>query len=94
MARVVERAEMRLAPHQRNAVVGGRERSYVADYDVHIAEAAEIGEPVVRTVLDGFSFEVETAPAPEFDAVACTLIVDRSDWRASRPVVTRHGEIE
>ena len=93
-ALVIDTTGLRLTLHQRNATIAGREHAYVADYDVEIAEGAVIGRPIVRRAFEGLSFDVQGEPAPGFDAVACTLRVDRSTWNSSRFVSTQNGDIE
>jgi len=93
-ATIVDRGGARCRPSQRSVSVGGREVVYIGDYDVEIAQAATIGNPVVHATLEGFSCDVACRPAAGGAVVACDLRLDRSTWKASREVKTQHGGIE
>jgi len=93
-ARIVDRGGVRCRARQRVATSGGREHAYVADFDVEIAEEANIGNPIVQTVLDGLVFDVDCRPAAGGTAASLDLRVDRMTWRSSRLVRTQHGDIE
>ena len=93
-ARVVDRASVRLTGSQRVTSDGGRSRSFVADYDVEIAMGAQIGNPIVREVLEGLRFEVDAAYAAEPGALYAEFFIDRSTWLGSRLVPTPSGDIE
>ncbi len=93
-ATIVDRGGVRCRPSQRSVSVGGNEVVYVADYDVEIAQAANIGNPITQAVLAGFSLDAACRPAAGGAAVACDLRLDRSTWNASRDVRTQHGDIE
>ena len=93
-AAVVDRAGVRCRPNQRTASVGGRSRSYVADYDIAIAQGSLIGKPIARRVLDGFSFDVGVRPAAGGALAAVELRLDRATWLSSREVATPYGAIE
>jgi hypothetical protein len=93
-ATIVDRAGVRCRPGQRAASVGGTSRRYVADFDVEIAQEAFIGNPIVRSALDGLSFDVTARPVGNGASVALEVRVDRGSWLGSRQVTTPHGEIE
>lgn len=93
-AKVVDRAGLRLANDHRSVSVGGRERTYVADYDTTVAEKAAAGHPVVRSVFEGISLDVRVPRISGGGAVACLLRLDRSWPRGTRQVASPHGVIE
>lgn len=93
-ATIVDRGGVRCRPAQRSVSVGGREVVYVGEYDVEIAQAAIIGNPIMRSALVGYSCDVGCRPAAGGAAVACDLRLDRSTWNSSRDVKTEHGDIE
>src|SRR5207244_1382168 len=73
---------------------GGVSRRYVGDWDVEVAEGTSIGNPQVKEVLDGFSLDVRPTRVLGGGAYACEVRIDRSAWRGSRDVKTRHGNLE
>ena len=93
-AEIIDRGGLRCRPMQRVATTGGRFRSYVADYDVEIAADSSIGNPIVRSVLDGSSFDVDCRLAAGGAEASIDLRFDRSTWRSSRQVKTGSGDIE
>ena len=88
-ARVVDRASVRFTGSHRTASDGGRSRSYVADYDVEIAQGARIGDPIVREALDGLRFDLDAAYAAEPGALYAEFFIDRADVRGIRVVPLR-----
>lgn len=93
-ARVVEAASLRLREGQRLASTGGDRRSYVADYDVEIAKNSAIGNPIVGSLFEGLSLDVEADRLSGTAAVRLGLRVDHGRVVEMRGVPTRHGEIE
>ena len=45
----------------RRAIESGRERTYVADYELEIAKEASVGRAVVQSLFEGFQLDLETA---------------------------------
>lgn len=72
----------------------GRERSYLADIDVEIAQGAVIGNPIEKRVLEGVVLDAEAYPACGGAAVACQIRFDRSVWQGVRTIQTEHGPVE
>ena len=93
-ARVVADTDVVVPTGGRRASVAGRERQFVGDYDVEVAEKAAIGNPIVKTVLDGVSFDVEAVECAGGASLVCDVRLDEASWRGSRLVETRHGAIE
>jgi len=93
-ARVVDRCALRLHLWQRAAIVGGTQHSYVADYDIEIAEKSVIGNPIVRAWLEGLSLDVLAERSLAGDAVWCEMRLQRSTARETRQVPTPYGAIE
>ena len=93
-ARVEERASVRLTDGGRTGVAQGTLHRYVGDYNVEIAKKAAIGDPRIFEALEGTTLDVAGAVTSDGGALALDLRMDRSTWRESRRVRTRHGEIE
>ncbi len=72
----------------------GRDRRYLADYDVEISLRATIGNPIVNSVLEGVVLDADAVPASNGAGIACQLRFDRSTWDGVRTVPTEHGPIE
>jgi hypothetical protein len=62
----------------RNYVAAGRERSYVQDFAVEIAEDAVIGNPIVRTVFAGAVVDVQPSVNSTWDGAAITVRFQRT----------------
>ncbi len=93
-AQVADRLTLRTYPGQRSAVQGGRMLPYLGDYEVEIAQAASIGNPVTQAVLLGSSFDVLSSLTLDGKAVATEVRWDRSRLREMRRVPTKFGDIE
>ena len=93
-AKTLDAGAVRLQRGVRNATFGGTSHSYVADYDVEIAEKSMIGNPIMRQALEGLSVDLEASPALGGAALVCNARVARSTWRGMRTVWTRSGSIE
>jgi HEAT repeat protein len=50
---VVRRVQSGGGPGGRNNIFVGRQISYISDFDVEIAQAAQIGDPIVGTIREG-----------------------------------------
>ena len=93
-ARAIDAASVRLQRGLRNATIGGTNHTYLADYDLEIAEKSTIGNPIIRQVLAGLSVEVDACPVLDAGALLCNARIERSTWRGLRTVWTRSGSIE
>lgn len=93
-ASILDRGGVLVRPGQRLASVGGARHTWVGDYDVKISKGAVIGQPVMSSVLAGFSFDIDSRLVAGGAAVACDLRIDRSTWGGSRRLKTSYGELE
>jgi hypothetical protein len=93
-ARVVENGSLLLHDGQHRAVIRGARRSYVAGYGMEIASSAVIGKPLVASLFEGASFDIESDPVFGAPAASLSLRLDTDRTMERRAVATRFGEIE
>jgi hypothetical protein len=56
---VLRRVSIALGASGRANIMVGQQNSYISDFDVEIAQAAAIGDPIVRTIRDGIILDVK-----------------------------------
>jgi hypothetical protein len=56
---VLRRVSIALGQSGRANLSVGRQNSYISDFDVEIAQAAAIGDPIVQTIRDGIILDVK-----------------------------------
>jgi hypothetical protein len=79
----------------RNSVMAGRRISYLADYEVEIAEKSTIADPVIQTCLSGAGLDVEPALSAGGRSVQMNLRFMRAHLQMPlRTAPTPHGEID
>jgi hypothetical protein len=93
-ARLVDTVGLRLRDGQRLAAVSGTRRQYVGDFDVEVAVKSVIGNPIVKSVLDGTSLDVWAAPLGRGAELSVDLQLQRGSVREMRQVTSRHGPIQ
>ena len=62
---VLRRVKTSGGPGGRNNLFVGRQISYIADFDVEIAQLAQIGDPIVGTIREGISLDTRVLNARE-----------------------------
>lgn len=93
-ARVVEDQSLLVLDGQRRATVEGGLRNYVAGYTTKIATLAVIGNPIVRSLLEGTCLDVECDPVFAAPAASLALRLDAGRFVERREVPTCFGAIE
>jgi hypothetical protein len=93
-ARVVENGSLLLHDGQRRAATSGARRSYVAGYAIEIASSSVIGKPLVQSLFEGASFDIESDPVFGAPAASLALRLDADQTLERRSVATRFGAIE
>jgi hypothetical protein len=93
-ARLVDTLGLRLRDGQRLATVSGSRRQYIGDFDVEVAEKSVLGAPIVKSVLDGTSLDVWSAPIGSGAELALDLQLQRGTVREMRQATSMHGPIE
>jgi len=73
--RILADASVCALASQRVHLVDGRERSYVADYDVEVAQSSAVAAPVVEVVRDGLVLDVRPIPSPSGERVRLDFFV-------------------
>jgi HEAT repeat protein len=62
---VLRRVQSTGGPGGRNNIFVGRQISYISDFDVEIAQAAQIGDPIVGTIREGVTLDVRVTSVVE-----------------------------
>ncbi len=93
-ARVLERLVVHLRDGQRGVAFAGRQRSYLGDYDVEVAEKSMIGNPIMRRVFEGALLDVRGTYVTGGDALSCEVRFDRTTPRPARVTSTPYGPLE
>ncbi len=80
------------------SLVLGRERAYLADWDVEVAQEARVGDPIVKTLFDGLEVGLRATATPIEGTHALSLelrFVTASDALAARPTENEcTGDVE
>ncbi len=87
-ARTLERARVTSMHGARNTVSVGRERTYLADYDVEIAEDSVIANPVLQRLQTGITLDVAPAPSSTGDSAVLSVRFGRCVAEEPLRVVT------
>jgi hypothetical protein len=66
----------------------------VSDYDVEIAKASAIGNPIVRSLFEGVSLDVENDRSFAAPVARLAIRLDVARLGEMRQVPTRHGDVE
>jgi len=90
----VDTLGLRLRDGQRLASVSGSRRKYIGDFDVEVAVKSVLGDPIVKSVLDGTSLDVWSAPIGRGAELALDLQLQRGTVREMRQATSMHGPIE
>lgn len=85
-ARLVHSGSVACTNSQRVSLSDVGQVSYVQDYDVEIAQAASIPDPIVSTLREGLIFDVRPTLAGSGDLVVLEVRVENA--RAHRPIET------
>ena len=93
-ARVVEDVRLPLLDGQRRAAVTGARHTYVAGYSIEIADKSVIGKPIVTSLFEGSSLDLEGDPVFGAPAANLSLRLDAGRVLESRSVPTQLGTIE
>ena len=93
-ARVLDRLHVHLRDGQRGVAVAGRQRSYLGDYDVEVAEKSSIGNPIMHRVFEGSVLDVRGNLVTGGDALSCEVRFDRTTPRPVRAISTPYGPLE
>ena len=73
----------------------GRRRSYLQDFEVEIAQAASIGDPIRKSLFDGFAAEVRPCLDRGGQGAVLHLRIERTRVREPiRTASTEHGAVE
>jgi hypothetical protein len=91
---VEARAVARVGSGGRQGTFGGQVRTYLADYEVEIAQDARIGNPVVQRFGEGLMLDVQGALSGSGDSLVCEVRADHGVLRQMRAIHTRHGDID
>jgi len=68
-----------------------KDRLYVSDYDVEIAQAASIADPIVLRQRTGASVTARVSPLPGGEAVLVELVARTATPRAEEPIHPHHA---
>ena len=73
----------------------GRQRAYLADYDVEIAEGSSVGDPIRRMLFDGCAAEVQAILDREANGALLNLRLERTKVvEPIRHIDTEHGPLQ
>jgi len=62
---VLRRVQSSGGPGGRNNIFVGTQTSYISDFDVEIAQASQIGDPIVGTIREGVMLDVRVTSVVE-----------------------------
>ncbi len=86
---LIRRLKTSGGPGGRNSIFIGRQLSYISDFDVEIAQAAQIGDPIVGTIREGVSLDTRVLGVNE----EFTAVERRVFYRSLRQATgVDHGE--
>lgn len=95
VARTLEAVRLTNMRGARNFVRAGRDMPYMQDFEVEIAQAATIGNPVIRTVFSGAQLDLWAGRSTDGGSVQLNVdFLKNAVTTPIRTIATQHGPIE
>jgi hypothetical protein len=81
-----------VGPGERRVFGDARDRAVLTDFDVEIASAAQVPDPIVHVQRTGASIELRVLPFPRGDSAILDVAVDVTEPLALPPIQPHHAD--